>query len=192
MKQILSTLFVAVLLSMVSCKNDKAATTDAATGTENAAPAADGSTSATPTMGVTPDGAVPNPAAENAVLEETAAVPTGPTTTIEFPETTFDFGTVKEGEKVTHNYKFKNTGKEPLIISNAKGSCGCTVPEWPREPIAPGKTGEIKVIFDSAGKGSAEGAAQSKKVTLTANTDPVNTYLTIKGSVKKDAAAAKK
>ncbi len=192
MKQILSTLFVAVLLSMVSCKNDKTATTDAATGTENAAPAADGSTSATPTMGVTPDGAVPNPAAENAVLEETAAVPTGPTTTIEFPETTFDFGTVKEGEKVTHNYKFKNTGKEPLIISNAKGSCGCTVPEWPREPIAPGKTGEIKVIFDSAGKGSAEGAAQSKKVTLTANTDPVNTYLTIKGSVKKDAAAAKK
>jgi len=54
-----------------------------------------------------------------------------------------------EGEKVVHVYKFKNSGKEPLVISNAKGSCGCTVPEWPREPIPVGGSGEIRVQFDS-------------------------------------------
>lgn len=117
------------------------------------------------------------------------AIPTGPTTSIEFSETTFDYGTITEGEKVEHIYKFKNTGKEPLVISNAKGSCGCTVPDWPKDPIAPGDAGEIKVVFNSKGKGSVEGSKQNKRVTVTANTDPVNTYLNIKGTVKKDPNA---
>jgi len=65
-----------------------------------------------------------------------------------FKETEFDFGTVDQGEKVTHVYKFANTGNEPLIISNAKGSCGCTVPSWPKEPIPVGGSGEIQVQFD--------------------------------------------
>jgi hypothetical protein len=77
-----------------------------------------------------------------------------------------------------------------LIISNAKGSCGCTVPDWPREPIAPGKSSVIKVQFDSKNKGKVGGGLQSKRVTLTANTDPVNTYLTIKGKVDKVEEAA--
>ena len=72
-----------------------------------------------------------------------------------------------------------NTGDEPLIITIAKGSCGCTVPSWPKEPIAPGTTGEFVVRFDSKGKAGF----QAKRVTITANTDPVNTYLTVKGQV---------
>lgn len=106
-------------------------------------------------------------------------VPTGPTTTMEFEETEFDFGTVQEGEKVKHTYKFKNTGKEPLIISDAKGSCGCTVPSKPTEPIAPGKTGEIVVEFNSQGKAGN----RNQKVTLTANTNPPQTFLSLKGVV---------
>ncbi len=114
------------------------------------------------------------------------AAPAGPTTTVEFSETEFDFGTIDSGEKVNHVYKFTNTGSEPLIISNAKGSCGCTVPSWPKEPIAPGATGEIAVQFDSKNKSGK----QSKRVTITANTDPVQTFLTIKGEVTKVDAAA--
>ena len=118
-----------------------------------------------------------------------AAVPTGPTTTIEFEETVFDFGTIDEGEKVSHVYKFKNTGKEPLIIKDAKGSCGCTIPQWPKEPIAVGGTGEMLVEFNSKGKGGT----QNKRVTITANTDPVQTFINIKGEVlKKDQPAAAK
>ena len=114
------------------------------------------------------------------------AVPAGPTTTLEFAETEFDFGTVDSGEKVNHTYKFTNTGSEPLIISNAKGSCGCTVPSWPKEPIAPGAAGEIQVQFDSKNKSGK----QSKRVTITANTDPAQTFLTIKGEVNKVDGAA--
>ena len=94
-----------------------------------------------------------------------------------------------DGEKVKHDYKFTNTGSEPLIISNAKGSCGCTVPSWPREPIAPGESAVIAVQFDSKNKGKVGGSPQSKRVTITANTDPVNTYLTIKGTVNKEETA---
>ncbi len=107
------------------------------------------------------------------------AAPTGPTTTMEFEETEFDYGTIDQGEKVNHTYSFTITGNEPLIISNAKGSCCCTVPAWPKDPIAPGATGEIQVQFDSKGKKGT----QSKRVTITANTDPVQSFLTIKGQV---------
>jgi hypothetical protein len=100
-------------------------------------------------------------------------------TSIAFNEETFDFGTVKAGEKVTHLFKFKNTGTKPLTISNARGSCGCTVPEYPKTPIAPGEQGEIKVVFDSNGKNGA----QTKYVTLNANTIPGETKLTIKADV---------
>ncbi len=115
-------------------------------------------------------------------------VPVGPLTTISYPETEFDFGEIEEGEKVSHVFKFKNTGSEPLVISKAQGSCGCTVPDWPREPIPPGAEGEIKVQYDSRGKGKTRaegGRAENKRVTITANTDPVNTYLYIKGTVFK-------
>jgi len=107
--------------------------------------------------------------------------PVGPTTTMDFDESVFDFGVIEEGEKISNKYRFTNTGKEPLIISNAKGSCGCTVPVWPKDPIAPGESAEILVEFNSKGKPGA----QSKRVTITANTNPAQTFITIKGKVEK-------
>ncbi len=113
------------------------------------------------------------------------AAPKGPSTTMAFAESSFDFGTVESGEKVRHTYKFTNTGKEPLVISNAKGSCGCTVPKWPQEPIAPGAEGEIDVEFDSKNKAGR----QTKTVTITANTESGTERLTITGEVLKDPNA---
>ncbi len=102
-----------------------------------------------------------------------------PTTTISFEETEYDYGEIEAGEKVLNVYTFTNTGDEPLILSEAKGSCGCTVPAWPNAPIAPGESGEIVVVFDSKGKKNK----QSKRVTITANTTPAQSFLTIKGTV---------
>jgi hypothetical protein len=65
---------------------------------------------------------------------------------------TYDFGTVKDGEQVVHIYEFKNTGDQPLMILKAEAGCGCTTPEWPKTPILPGKTGNIKVTFNSTGR----------------------------------------
>lgn len=115
-------------------------------------------------------------------------VPTGPTTTLKFEEAVYDFGVADEGTVVKHVYKFKNTGSEPLIISNAKGSCGCTVPTWPKQPISPGGTGEIAVEFNTKGKPGR----QSKQVTVTANTNPTDSHLEITGEVRgKEMPAAK-
>ena len=84
---------------------------------------------------------------------------------------------IKFGKKI---FKFTNTGSEPLIIEDAKGSCGCTVPVYPKEPIKPGETGEIEVEY-SPGK---QQGAQSKTVTITANTDPITTTLNISANVE--------
>jgi len=167
-------LFAFSLLLMVACKNDAGSSETA----EAATPSVPSSSAVN----------TPTPATPPVKLNE-PAVPAGPITSISFKETEYDFGMVMEGEKVVHEYAFTNTGDEPLIISNAKGSCGCTVPDWPREPIAPGASSVIKVQFDSKNKGKVGGGLQSKKVTLTANTDPVNTYLTIKGKVDKEETA---
>ncbi len=123
-----------------------------------------------------------NTPAVNVTPPAEPAVPVGPTTTIEFEESVFDFGVITSGEKVSYVYKFKNTGSEPLIIKNAKGSCGCTVPQWPKEPIAPGATGELLVEFNSKGKSGK----QNKRVTITANTTPAQTFINIKGEVLKE------
>lgn len=124
--------------------------------------------------------AAPTPAPQPA-----AAVPVGPTTTMAFAEETFDFGTVEEGEVVSHTYTFTNTGSEPLILSNAKGSCGCTVPDWPREPIAVGETAELTVTFNSKNKKGK----RDQKVTITANTNPPQTFIHLKGEVTPAAGA---
>ena len=92
----------------------------------------------------------------------------------------WNFGTIQQGDSPEFSFTFKNTGNEPMIISNAKGSCGCTVPQWPKEPIAPGATGEINVKFSSKGKKGS----QNKTVTLTANTTPPNTKLRVTGQIE--------
>ena len=71
---------------------------------------------------------------------------------ITFKENSKDFGDITQGQQVAHTFVLTNTGKQPLIISNVAATCGCTVPSWPKEPVAPGKSAEIKVSFNSAGK----------------------------------------
>lgn len=108
--------------------------------------------------------------------------PNGPVMT--FEEMEYNFGTIKQGESVTHIFKFKNDGKEPLLINTAVGSCGCTVPEWPKEPIRPNGNGEIKVTFNSTGKSGP----QDKTVTITYDTDKT-IVLHMRGTVEVPAPA---
>lgn len=159
-------LFVVFLgLSLVSCKNEnkEADVAEASVATEN------------------PEAV--NGQVADAAATAAPAAPAGPTTSIKFDEMEYDFGTVKDGEKVTKIFKFTNTGKEPLVLTNVQASCGCTTPEWPKEAIAPGKSGEIKAVFDSTGKGTAEGQSQSKTIDVTANTEPAVTNLRLFGTV---------
>ncbi|MBU2915178.1 DUF1573 domain-containing protein [Reichenbachiella agariperforans] len=105
--------------------------------------------------------------------------PDGPLPTFAFAEENHDFGNINEGDVVEHVFEFENTGDAPLIISDAKGSCGCTVPEWPKEPIGIGEKGVIKVKFNSRKKPGI----QNKTVTITANTFPTQTRIKIKADV---------
>jgi hypothetical protein len=107
-------------------------------------------------------------------------VPTGPLTAIKFKEEVHHFGTVEEESENMYSFTFTNTGKEPLIIQDAKGSCGCTVPNYPKQPIMPGKTGTIDVKFTPY-KGQV-GPAE-KTVTVTANTEPSSTIVKIQANV---------
>jgi len=97
-----------------------------------------------------------------------------------FADVRYNFGEVVEGDMVTHIFTFTNTGKAPLIISNAKSTCGCTVPEWPKAPIAIGEQGEINVKFNTENKK----LYQTKPIFITANTHPSETTLYLIGQVK--------
>lgn len=98
---------------------------------------------------------------------------------ISFTKKEHDFGTINEGDIVETIFSFKNTGKTELIITKAVGSCGCTVPEWPKEPILVGDSGEIKVKFNSSGKPNN----QRKTITLTTNTAQGKETVVIKAQV---------
>lgn len=102
------------------------------------------------------------------------------TTTVEYTNTRFDFGTLIQGEKVSYTFKLKNTGDKPLLISDVHSSCGCTVPSYSEEPVSPGEEGFLKVTFNSAGKHGN----QYKIVTVVSNTKPEKTELIITGDVK--------
>lgn len=97
----------------------------------------------------------------------------------EFRTDTYDFGKITEGEKVSYSFTFKNSGATPLIISSANASCGCTIPSYPEEPIAPGEEAKINVIFDSKGKMGM----QTKTITLVANTIPNTKVLYLRGEI---------
>lgn len=107
-------------------------------------------------------------AADSTGTEVSAAMAATDAPVMTFETVNYDFGKVKEGEKVQYEFKFKNTGKSPLIISDATATCGCTVPEIPKEPIKPGAEATIKVVFDTMGKGGI----QDKVVTITSNGNP--------------------
>ncbi|RYE30431.1 MAG: DUF1573 domain-containing protein [Sphingobacteriaceae bacterium] len=98
---------------------------------------------------------------------------------MKFDKEIYDFGKIKTGDKVSYDYAFVNTGKSPLIITNAVASCGCTIPSWPNTPVNPGEKKAIKVIFDSAGKSGLI----DKQITVTANTVPAQTLVHLVGEV---------
>lgn len=100
--------------------------------------------------------------------------------TMDFETETIDYGTIVQGSDPYRFFKFENSGTEPLVIKHAKGSCGCTVPTYPKEPILPGENAEIKVRYDTNRLG-----AFTKKVTLTTNVGEEKITLTIKGTVEK-------
>ena len=112
----------------------------------------------------TADGATP-------IQNENAAV-------ISFEEEVVDYGTVEQGADGVREFVFTNTGKSPLIISNAVGSCGCTVPTWPKEPIKPGQKAAIKVKYDTKRIG-----AINKSITITSNATENTKIIRIKGTV---------
>ena len=164
-----STLFSAVLLSgallLGACNNNKGEV-----GTEgmNAA-AVDANATAAPLVdnpNVTGDMAAPNP---NAPV-------------MTFAVADHEFGDIAPGSVVKHTFEFTNTGKSPLIIENATASCGCTTPNWTKEPIQPGGKGMIDVQFDSHGKTGM----QNKEVAIQANTQPSITKVVIKANVLPD------
>jgi len=102
---------------------------------------------------------------------------------ITFEEDTHDFGKLTAGEKVTYAFRFKNTGKSVLIISNVSTSCGCTVSSYPKKPVQPGESASIDVSFNSEGKQGF----QSKSITVYTNADPATTSLHIKAQVVESA-----
>jgi hypothetical protein len=98
----------------------------------------------------------------------------------EFKEETHDFGEIPEGPLAEFDFEFKNVGKEPIIIQEAHGSCGCTVPKWPQEPILPGKTAAIHVAYNSQGRPGPI----NKDITINSNAQQSPMVLHIRGTVK--------
>lgn len=113
--------------------------------------------------------------AQNSV---TSATPNPNAAEITFKKEVHDFGKVKNGGDATYEFEFTNTGKEPLIIQEVQKTCGCTTPSWPKEPIMPGKTGKIKVQYDTKRTGKID-----KKVTILSNAKTAAKELFIKGEV---------
>ncbi|OON70864.1 DUF1573 domain-containing protein [Hymenobacter sp. CRA2] len=166
-RTLFSALLAAGLLSMGACNQQK---TEVGESGMNAA-ATQAADAANPT--------VDNP---NVTAETAAPNPNAPVMT--FAEAEYNFGDIKPGDVVKHTFAFTNTGKSPLLIDNAQASCGCTVPVWPKDPIAPGQKGNIEVQFDSHGKSGM----QNKTVTIMANTQPSTTVVTIKGNILPDGS----
>ena len=109
--------------------------------------------------------------------EATKAVANGPQITLD--KEVHDYGTIKQGANGTSEFTIKNTGNAPLIVSRAKGSCGCTVPEWPKEPIMPGESAVMTVKYDTKRIG-----AINKSVTISSNATNAETKVVrIKGTV---------
>ena len=118
--------------------------------------------------------------AQTTEIPQTDSLPVHVKTTITYDSAFYDFGTVKQGVIVQRTFRFTNTGADSLVISDVKVTCGCTVPEWPTAPIAPGGKGAIKVEFNTASK---EGR-QLRILRVIANTEPAETLLQLGGEIK--------
>ena len=169
-------LAMALVAALVSCR-DKAAEKKIAELESRLAQLEGGKTPSSTSPTITPA-----PAATPAVDQK----PEGPLPVLEFEKMEHDFGVVTEGQKVSYTYKVKNTGQAPLIIQSAQPSCGCTVPDWSRDPIPVGGTGYVKAEFDTKGKVGPN----TKTITVTANTWPKQTTLKFKASVTAAAGSS--
>ncbi len=107
---------------------------------------------------------------------------------IKFKTESHDFGKVEEGVQAAYTFEFTNTGTAPVVISNAQPSCGCTTPDWTKEPVMPGKTGFVKASFNSSGRPGNF----NKNITVISNSETPQIALTIKGEVNPKAAAPEK
>ncbi|UOQ66093.1 DUF1573 domain-containing protein [Hymenobacter volaticus] len=128
--------------------------------------------------------AVANPTVDNPNVVSDTEVPNPNAPVMTFAQAEHDFGDIKPGDVVKHTFEFTNTGKSPLLIENATASCGCTTPNWTKEPIAPGSKGTIEVQFDSHGKSGI----QNKEVAVRANTAPSITKVSIKANILSDGS----
>ena len=161
MKKIL--IVLAAAITIASCK--EADKTAEATTTTSTAPAIETST----------------PAPNTAAAPQQNTVDPATLTKVEWLDgMDKDFGKIEEGKNLEVSFRFKNVGDKPLVISNVSASCGCTVPETPKKPYAPGETGVIKASFNSSGKSGA----QAKQVNVFANLDPAMTTLNFRVEVK--------
>lgn len=105
---------------------------------------------------------------------------------VKFAKETHDFGKIEQGKPATYAFEFKNTGSEPVIISDASASCGCTKPSWSKDPIMPGKTGSVSATYNAAA-----GGPFNKSVTVMSNAETPSVVLYLKGEVvSKEAADA--
>jgi Protein of unknown function (DUF1573) len=107
---------------------------------------------------------------------------------IKFKTESHDFAKIEEGVQATYTFEFTNTGTAPVVISNAQPSCGCTTPDWTKEPVMPGKTGFVKAVYNSQGRPGNF----NKNITVVSNSETPQIALTIKGEVMPKAAVAEK
>ena len=107
---------------------------------------------------------------------------------IKFKTESHDFGKVEEGVQASYTFEFTNTGTAPVVISNAQASCGCTTPDWTKEPVMPGKTGKVMASFNSQGRPGSF----SKTVTVISNSETPQIVLSIKGEVNPKTSVAEK
>jgi hypothetical protein len=110
--------------------------------------------------------------------QPTSSIPNTEVAVLVWDSQSFDFGKIKQGIPVTHEFKFTNKGKVTLVITNVQASCGCTTPSWSHDPVPPGQQGFVKATYNAGGTGAFD-----KTVTVTANTEPGATQLKIKGEV---------
>ncbi len=160
-------LVLVVMFSVIACKNDNVMSKIDPNAQDVPAVSED-QLNPEANIGPTPTAEVKAPAVTN-----------GQYPVMQFESSAHDFGKINAGDKVSYDFKFTNTGTGDLVIANAVGSCGCTVPEYPKEPVAPGKSGVMKVTFNSAGKLGM----QQKTVTITTNTKAQKEQLTIKAAI---------
>ena len=178
MKKTLSIIALSIIgFGLVSCKKEENkevqnAETLSTDSTSQITPAADSTMNTAPANTSAVTGATPSAA--------TPAVSNQPLTTIALSQSNYDFGNIKKGDKVNHVYEITNTGKNPLVISEVKPGCGCTAPEFTKDPILPGKKGKITLSFDSA---SFDGAVQ-KFADVYANVENAPIKLTFNANIQ--------